>query len=160
MASAGFIKVEVVLDTAGVRAIAEALASTPLSLEELTERMAKAIHAAEYGRWNPDAVPDHNKWTWDGYETTETERDIFRTYARAAFDGLTTVAAVSGDLPTENDTATDEGAISVVAQAIYDEMAFPKLTRSEARTLAIAAMRSMASLGVLPEQPQPDQEQR
>lgn len=71
--------------------IGQSKVSGAMSDDELVERVAEAIHATEYGRHNPAAVPDHNQWTWHGFSTTEPIRDVFRVYARAA------ILAVLGD---------------------------------------------------------------
>lgn len=51
---------------------------------ERVEAAARAVHAVEYGTGNPDAVEDHNRWTWDGQSVTDGERATFTRYAAAA----------------------------------------------------------------------------
>lgn len=64
------------------------------------EAMAEAIHAVEYGRFNPAAGEDHNKHTWP--RLGERTKDIWREYAREAF------AAVPADLTGDVKCFLDE----------------------------------------------------
>lgn len=52
----------------------------------LVERVAEAIHAVEYGRFNPDADEDYNRWTWRGIN--EPQKVTWRLYAAAAIAAM------------------------------------------------------------------------
>lgn len=46
------------------------------------DAVAEALSVPEWGRYNPDATEDHNRWTWRGDGRPEHERDWLRADAR------------------------------------------------------------------------------